>query len=67
MFKCPNCGSTAQPQHIGSTECEAFTTEYFACDCGAKITRVMKRVEDRVWVNGTLIKRVRYSGKGGSN
>ena len=61
MIKCPNCGSTAQPKRLGSSECNGVVVEIYTCGCGAKTERVYQRVEDRVWSpTGTLISRKKF-------
>ena len=61
MIKCPNCGSTAQPRRLGSTESENTVIEIYECGCGAKTQRFLQRTMDAVWSpTGTLIKKEKY-------
>ena len=61
MLRCPNCGSVAQVEFVGTQQSETTVLELYQCGCGARIQRFLKRDMDVYWSpTGTMIGKKKY-------
>ena len=44
-MKCPNCGSSAQPKVISTSENDKFFKRHWKCGCGKRFTETFKKVK----------------------
>lgn len=61
MLRCPNCGSSAQIEFVGTEESETTVLELYQCGCGSRIQRFLKRDLDVYWSpTGTMLGKKKY-------